>query len=211
MFTGITRGTFEVTQVAPAPGLLRYSVDLGELAEGLTIGASVSIDGVCQTAARVEGTVATFEAVARTLEVTTLSSLRSGHRVSVERALRSGDEVGGHEVSGHIHGTGTVQEVLQDGGRHELWVEVPASWGKYLFPNGFVALDGSSLTVAEVRRGPAVQFSVHLVPETLRVTLLGTRTPGDRLNVELDARTVAIVDTVERVLTERALMEAAAR
>lgn len=209
MFSGITRGTFEVVRLVREPGLLRYTVDLGELAQGLEIGASVSIDGVCQSAVAVEGSWVSFEAVAQTLAMTTLDGLELGRRVSVERALRAGDELGGHDVSGHIHGVGRVERVEREGGRHELWVLVPATWGKYLMPKGFVALDGSSLTVAELeRRSDSARFSVHLVPETVRVTALGAKRAGDLLNVELDARTVAIVDTVERVLAERAAFEA---
>jgi riboflavin synthase len=204
VFTGITRGAFEVTLVEREPGLVRYTVPLGELAQGLSVGASVSVDGVCQTVVAAEGGRATFEAVAQTLAVTTLDTLEPGRRVSIERALRAGDELGGHEVSGHVYGTGRVARVVRQGARHELWTEVPASWGKYILARGFIALDGSSLTVADVTHESSVTtFSVHLVPETLRITLLGHKSVGDRVNVELDARTIAIVDTVERVLAER--------
>lgn len=205
MFSGITRGLFEVTAVEREPGLLRYRIDLGELADGLVVGASVSVAGVCQTVVRVEGEAAEFEAVAQTLGVTTLGSLAPGKRVSIERALRVGDEIGGHEVSGHVHGVGRVGRVVVQGGQHELTIEGPARWNKYLLPRGFVALDGSSLTVADVAHDDEhSRISVHLVPETVRVTSLGTLTVGDPLNVELDARTVAIVETVERVLAARA-------
>jgi riboflavin synthase len=205
VFTGITRGAFEITLVEREPGLVRYAVALGELAEGLSVGASVSVDGVCQTVVAAQGGQVTFEAVAQTLAVTTLDTVEPGRRVSIERALRAGDELGGHEVSGHVYGTGRVARVVHQGGRHELWTEVPASWGKYVLARGFIALDGSSLTVADVvHDSSGTTFSVHLVPETLRITLLGQKSVGDRVNVELDARTVAIVDTVERVLAERA-------
>jgi riboflavin synthase len=201
VFSGITRGLFEVTAVEREPGLLRYRVDLGELAHGLEVGASVAVAGVCQTVVRVDGEAAEFEAVAQTLAVTTLGALVPGQRVSIERALRVGDEIGGHEVSGHVHGVGRVRRVVVQGGQHELTIEGPVRWSKYLMERGFVALDGSSLTVAEVAHDDQhSRFSVHLVPETVRVTLLGTLEVGDPLNVELDARTVAIVETVERVL-----------
>jgi riboflavin synthase len=205
VFTGITRGTFEVTRVERDPDLIRYTVDLQQVADGLERGASVAIDGVCQTVVVLDGTRATFEAVEETLARTTLSSLSEGRRVSVERALRAGDEMGGHEVSGHVIGTARVARVLSSGQRRELHLSVPREWEKYLFFKGFIAIDGSSLTIGEVTRPPSeTMLVVHLVPETVKLTNLGELRAGDRVNVELDARTVAIVDTVERVLAERA-------
>lgn len=207
MFTGITQGTFEVVELRRQPTLLDYGVRLNEeLTRDLRVGASVSIDGVCQTVVSVEQTVARFQAISETLARTTLDQLRLGDQVSVERAARLGDELGGHLLSGHIVGTGTISEVSQSEQRFELWVEVPGAWCKYLLPKGFVAVDGSSLTLGEVR-GPDAgateatgRFSLHLIPETLRVTNFARRRQGDRVNIELDAQTVAIVDTVERVL-----------
>jgi riboflavin synthase len=109
MYTGITRGTFEVTQVERAPDLVTYEVDLGErLAAGLEPGASVSIDGVCQTVVRVRVGRATFQAIKETLDLTTLGTLSEGDRVAVERSARVGDEIGGHDVAGHVIGTGEI-------------------------------------------------------------------------------------------------------
>lgn len=207
MFTGITRGTFPVTQVVRAPDLLRYSVDLGpDLSRGLSLGASVSVDGVCQTVTALNGHEATFEAVAETLRVTTLDTLASGQRVAIERSARVGDEIGGHDVSGHVRGTGTLLEVRAHGATHDVRIGIPAAWMKYVLSKGFIAVDGSSLTVGatgqlDVERG---FFEVHLIPETLRLTNFGQRRAGDRVNIELDPRTVAIVETVERVLAQRA-------
>ena len=202
MFTGITRGLFPVTSVERKPDLLRYAVALGaELAEGLRTGASVSIDGVCQTVVAIDGPVAVFEAIRETLDCTTLDRLEVGSRVSVERSFRVGDEVGGHEVAGHVIGTGRVAAVVREGDVCDLQIAVQKAWLKYIMPKGFIAVDGSSLTVGEI--DPAGAFSVHLIPETLRLTQLGAKHVGDRVNVELDPRTVAIVDTVERVLAER--------
>lgn len=202
MFTGITRGLFPVTLVERKPDLLRYAVGLGsELSEGLRTGASVSIDGVCQTVVAIDGKVAVFEAIRETLDCTTLDRLEVGSRVSVERSFRVGDEVGGHEVAGHVIGTGRVAAVVHAGDVCDLEIAVPKAWLKYIMPKGFIAVDGSSLTVGEV--DPAGAFSVHLIPETLRLTQLGAKHVGERVNIELDPRTVAIVDTVERVLAER--------
>jgi riboflavin synthase len=203
LFTGITRGLFSVTQVASAPDLIDYVVDLGQLADGLTIGASVAVDGVCQTAVSITGSLVRFQAIRETLARTTLDTLRVGRLVSIERSRKVGDEIGGHDVAGHVIGTGTITVRKVDGDDVALCVSVPTPWMKYLLHKGFVALDGSSLTLGEVY--PTGTFWVHLIPETLRVTGFFHRHQGDRVNVELDSHTVSIVDTVERVLAQRGL------
>lgn len=202
MFSGITRGTREVVEVRSVEGRLDVVVELGvELSRGLELGASVSIDGACLTAAALDGPRVLFQIIPETLERTTLGALRVGSSVSVERSYRVGDEIGGHEVSGHITGTGRIAAIRQDGARHSLRIAVPPEWLKYILPKGFIAIDGSSLTVGETQ--PEGSFDLHLIPETLRLTNLGKKVIGDRVNIELDARTVAIVDTVERVLAQR--------
>lgn len=202
MFTGITRGTFEVTQLERAPDLLTFEVDLGkDLSAGLQIGASVLIDGVCQTVTEIAGTRVRFQAIRETLDRTTLGDLVEGRQVSAERSARVGDEIGGHDVSGHVTGTGRVSQIRREGDVCDVRIEVPEAWMKYILFKGFIAVDGSSLTVGE--RSEAGSFTVHLIPETLRLTQLGDKAEGDRVNIELDPRTVAIVDTVERILAQR--------
>lgn len=201
MYSGITRGLFPVVQVTREPGLLRYVVDLGsELSAGLSLGASVAIDGVCQTVAALEGTRVHFDAIQETLDLTTLNRLTAGHTVSVERSVRVGDELGGHDVAGHVIGRGEIVELSREGHDVSLCVRVPPAWMPYILPKGFVAVDGSSLTVG---RTFTDGFTLHLIPETLRLTHFGTRQVGDHVNIELDPRTVAIVHTVERVLAAR--------
>jgi riboflavin synthase len=203
MFTGITLGTFPVTRVERRPDLLRYTVALpAAVREGLKIGASVSIDGVCETVVSIDGDDVLFEAIRETLDKTTLGTLAKGSKVSVERSYRIGDELGGHEVAGHVTCTGTLEAVRRQGDVCDLRVGVPSALMRYILPKGFIAIDGSSLTVGTTdARG---SFDLHLIPETVRLTNLGDKLVGDRVNVELDARTVAIVDTVERVLAARA-------
>jgi len=204
VFTGITRGTFPITRIERTPGRLSYAVALPpQLTAGLELGASVSIDGVCQTVVALGDGEVAFDAIEETLRVTTLGALNVGARVAVERSFKVGDEIGGHEVSGHIIGTGKVIDVRTSGGTHDLRIEVAAEWMKYILPKGFIAVDGSSLTVGET--SPTGWFEVHLIPETLRLTNLGHKVAGSRVNIELDARTVAIVATVERVLAQRGL------
>jgi riboflavin synthase len=202
VYTGITRGLFQITAVERRPDLLRYRVDLGpELSRGLELGASVAIDGVCQTVVAVADQQATFEAIAETLRLTTLDALGVGQRVSVERSARVGDEIGGHELAGHVYGTGRIAERNQHGDVCDLRIAVPAEWMRFILEKGFVAVDGSSLTVGKT--DPAGSFWLHLIPETLRLTNFAHKAVDDRVNIELDARTVAVVQTVERVLAER--------
>ena len=191
----------EVSEVVREPELLRYGVALDErLVAGLEIGASISIDGVCQTVVELSGDSIRLDAIRETLDLMTLDALVVGRRVAVERSSRVGDEIGGHDVSGHVVGTGEILEAVHEGNVCDLRIAVPCQWMKYIFNKGFIAVDGSSLTVADT--DPAGSFVLHLIPETLRLTNLGSRVAGDRVNIELDARTVAIVDTVERVLDE---------
>lgn len=202
MFTGITRGTYEVIDTQRRESILAYTLQLPEhLTQGLTLGASVAIDGVCQTVVQIDGRLITFEAIAETLQRTTLNQLRPGSLVSVERSVKVGDEIGGHDVSGHVLGTGDLVQVVKGDGICDLCVQVPETFMRYIFPKGFVAVDGSSLTVGETH--PDGRFWLHLIPETLRLTNLGRKKVGDHVNIEPDSRTMAVVETVERVLAQR--------
>jgi riboflavin synthase len=201
MYSGITRGLFSVVALEPRDGVTRFSVELSpELAHDAQIGASVAVDGVCLTLVERTGTRLSFEVIAETQSLTTLGEMHVGRKVSIERSAKVGDELGGHDVYGHAIGTGKIVKTERVGEQLDLTIEVPASWMKFILHKGFVALDGSSLTVGDV--DPAGRFDVHLIPETQRLTNFANKRVGDRINVELDPRTVAIVETVERVLDQ---------
>lgn len=203
MYTGITRGLFPVVAVEHYAGHTHFKVQLNEaLTRDIELGASVAIDGVCCTVVAHEGHVLSFDAVEETRKLTTLGELRVGREVSVERSARLGDELGGHDVFGHVIGTGTISALQRVGEQLDLTIRVPAAWMKFILHKGFIAVDGSSLTVGNVK--PEGELELHLIPETLRLTNFAKKQVGDRVNIELDARTVAIVETVERVLAERA-------
>jgi len=203
MYTGITRGVFPVVAVEQYEGHTHFKVQLNEaLTRGVEIGASVSIDGVCCTVVTHDANVLSFDAGQETLRLTTLDALHVGREVSVERSARMGDELGGHDVFGHVVGTGTISALHRLGDQLDVSIRVPAAWMKFILHKGFVAVDGSSLTVGNVK--PEGQFDLHLIPETLRLTNFAKKQVGERVNIELDPRTVAIVETVERVLAERA-------
>ena len=176
-------------------------IALGDRAAGLRSGASVAINGVCLTATEVRGGEVAFDLIAETRRTTNLGGLRVGDAVNVERSLRVGDEVGGHMLSGHIGATCEVVRVDVAAGRRFLTVSAPAQWMRYLMPKGFVALNGASLTIAELDRARHT-FSVSLIPETLARTTFGAAAVGHALNLEVDAQTQAVVDTVHAMLPE---------
>jgi riboflavin synthase len=201
MFTGIVQGAFPVVAVDRHPHLLRYAVGLpASLRRDLRAGASVSIDGVCQTVTRIEGEAVGFDAVAETLRVSTLGELRAGSRVHVERSARAGEEIGGHVVSGHVDATCRIAAVDAGEDHRVLTLEPPSELLRYLFTKGFVALHGCSLTACDVDEDAAT-FRVHLIPETLRLTTFGEKRVGDRVNLEVDRQTQVLVDTIERTMT----------
>lgn len=199
MFTGIIKKTRPVTAVKRNQSILSYAVSFDdELLDGLNTGASVSIDGTCQTVVSIKEKDVWFDAIDETLKKTTLNNLHVGTIVHIERAARFGDEIGGHVLSGHICCTAKITKVEDEDGRYVMFFHCDPSWSKYLFPKGYVAIHGASLTLVDVDAKKGI-FSVHLIPETLRLTTLGQMKVGDRVNIEVDTATQAIVDTVERL------------
>ena len=207
MYTGITRGLYEVIAVKKKPGLISYTVHLSpELCIKLNPGDSVAVDGVCQTVVNLENTNASFQAIQETLEKTTLNDLQLGAYVSIERSLCFGDEIGGHEVSGHIFGTAVIHQRIVDDNNLTLIIQCNSDWMKYILPKGFIAVDGSSLTVGKTQPEQGL-FYLHLIPETLRLTNFANKQVNDRVNIEFDHKTKTIVDSIERILCSRRIQD----
>lgn len=202
MFTGIVQGSFPILSVERKPGLhtLRFDLPTALLGD-LVIGASVSVDGVCLTVTAIEGSCVSFDVMQQTLSLTTMGELRSGDVVNLERSAKQGVEVGGHIVSGHVDGCAEVVAIEQPENNCFISYRAPAEKMKYIFPKGFVGLNGCSLTVADVNKVEST-FTVCFIPETLRVTTHGAKNIGDRVNFEIDRQTQAIVDTVENFLSD---------
>ncbi len=207
MFTGIVQGTAEVVAIEEAEQFRTHVIALPEaLREGLEIGASVAHNGVCLTVTAIEGDRVSFDLMRETLGVTNLGAVTVGSRVNIERAARFGDEIGGHAMSGHVMAVAELVELDEAPNNRRLWFELPHGLGRFLFDKGYIGIDGISLTIGEVRPASAAQgprFCVNLIPETLARTTLVDRVPGDRVNIEIDPQTQAIVETVERVLDAR--------
>ena len=206
MFTGIVQGIAHVEQVADRPGLrrLRLRIPFGFDA-GLAIGASVAVDGVCLTVSALHDGGAEFDVMAQTLSLTTLGTLVLGAGVNVERAAGPNAEVGGHVLSGHVDFQATLASVREPENNRVLRVAVPAPWIRYIFANGYIAVNGASLTVAEAQREHDGRgwFEVWLIPETLRMTTFGAKCGGDALHIEIERQTQVIVDTVRAAVDER--------
>jgi riboflavin synthase len=200
MFTGIVQGAFPVREIVRKDSALSYAVELpNELRADLKLGASVCVDGVCQTVARLRGDLVGFDANDETLRVTTLGSLVEGSLAHVERSARQGDENGGHVLSGHVDGTAEIVGVERSAENLALTFRVPAELSRYVFNKGFIALHGASLTVNRWDEATRT-FRVHLIPETIRLTTFGQKKMGDRVNLEIDRQTQVIVDTIDRAV-----------
>lgn len=200
MFTGIVQGQFAVGSIEQKPGLHTLNFELpASVLQGLEIGASVAIDGVCLTVTAIAGAAVSFDVMQQTLAVTTLGELNSADRVNLERSAKQGVEIGGHIISGHVDGCAEVIAIERPENNCFIRYQVSPETMKYIFAKGFVGLNGCSLTVADVDSSNN-SFQVCYIPETLRVTTHGDKVIGQRLNVEIDRQTQTVVDTVERFL-----------
>lgn len=201
MFTGIVQGVATINEVTVAPGLSSFSIRFPqEHLERVTIGASVSINGACLTVTRQEDDCLHFDAMQETLTRTTLGALKSGDTVNFERAARIGDEIGGHLLSGHVHTTADIVSIERPENNCIIEFEVPEQWSRYIFPKGYIAINGCSLTIGEVKDN---RFNIYLIPETLRATTFGSANSGDSVNLEVDSQTQTIVDTLARLGYDR--------
>lgn len=188
MFTGIIQATGAVAALQPVGGDLRLTIDASDLARRidstrLAIGESIAVNGTCLTVVEFDGSRFVADVSRETLDITTLSELAPASRVNLEAALRAGDPLGGHLMSGHVDGVARVVALHPDARSLRVEIEVPAALSRYLAPKGSVALDGVSLTVNTVE---ADRFSVNLIPHTVAVTCFGQLRPEARLNLEVD-------------------------
>lgn len=214
MFTGIVEELGRVVRLETVEDSARLTVEAPTVTQDVNLGDSVSVNGCCLTVTAVHGSTFTADLMAETLTRTTLGSQAPGDPVNLERALRASDRLGGHIVQGHVDATA---EVL-DHHRGEHWdllrIGLPQEIARYVAVKGSVALDGVSLTVVDVVDAPApgtgatsrvlgASLSVGLIPETLRRTTLGTRRPGERVNLEVDV----LAKYAERLLGARPSQE----
>ncbi len=189
MFTGIITDLGRVRSLAPG-AMTRLEVATAYDTGGIALGASICCNGICLSVVDKAPGWFAVEASAETMAVTTLGKWKVGTAVNLERALKAGDELGGHIVSGHVDGVGRVADRRQDGGSVRYVVEAPAALAKFIAPKGSIAVDGVSLTINEVE---GARFGVNIIPITQRETSLGGTHIDDAVNLEIDpvARYVA--------------------
>jgi riboflavin synthase len=193
VFTGIVRERARVAAVDGGGEGVRLELEAPETAAGIAIGDSVSVSGVCLTVTAVAAGRMTFDAVPESLSRTTLGALAAGDAVNIEPALRAGDALGGHYVQGHVDAVGRVRTVTVEGDGTRVWVDAPSELLRYCVEKGSIAVDGVSLTIAEL---DDEGFAVALVPHTLASTTLGAATAGGEVNLEVDV----LAKYVERLI-----------
>lgn len=208
MFTGIVQGLVAVKAVKEERDLSRIELDLGELAQGIELGASVAVNGTCLTVTRAtDSGVVSFDIIKETLDTTNLGGLSAGSLVNVERSFKVGDEVGGHIVSGHVTATASLCDLRDEGHDRVLTFALDPQWLRFVLHKGYVGVDGASITVSSVDRENST-FSISLIPETIERTTLGRLVIGEHVNVEVDSQTQTIVETIERVMQDPQMREA---
>ena len=197
MFTGIIEAVGVVAGVSHEGDLARLRVQAGAVREGVELGDSIAVNGVCLTVTKIEGQTLEFDAVRETLERSALGALEEGAGVNLERAMRAGARLDGHIVQGHVDGMGTVKALEEAGQDVRLFIDCDASLAELLVDKGSVTIDGVSLTV--VTAAPT-SFDVVLIPHTLAETTLGNYQPGQRVNLEADILGKYVKTYVDRTL-----------
>lgn len=199
MFTGIVQGKGKIIDIIKNIGLMQYAIEFpSHMMDGLKEGASVSVDGVCQTVISMTNHAVWFDSIQETLDKTTLQELRLGQAVNLERSCRFGDEIGGHLLSGHIDCKALLVSIMNN----RYFFECSSECIKYIFLKGSIALDGVSLTISHLD-AKHNRFAVDLIPETLKRTTLSAKSVHDLVNVEIDFHAKIIVETLERTLVSR--------
>ena len=183
MFTGLVEGVGELVGLTPMAGGLRLAVKTSFPAGELTLGESVAVAGACLTVVAIEAPRASFEVSPETLASTTFPLKKVGDRVNLERAVRLGDRLGGHLVTGHVDGVGVVREVRPGPAHTQMKFELPATLSRFVIEKGSIAVDGVSLTVNTCQGNT---FTVNVIPHTARETTLASLKAGDRVNLETD-------------------------
>ena len=183
MFTGLVEETGEVTAFTAETGAWRLAVKAKVVLGGTAVGDSIAVNGCCLTVVRIDGSQLVFDVLEETRRLTNFSGLARGAAVNLERSLRFDGKVGGHFVTGHIDGLGVIAVLEPRGKDHYLRVRAPAGSGRYLVLKGSIAIEGVSLTVAEVT-GDSV--AVWLIPHTLAATNFREKRTGDPVNLEFD-------------------------
>ena len=190
MFTGIVSGKGNLKKIVKCEDYISLIIQAPKgFAKNLSKGASVSVNGVCLTVKKGRTDLLEFDVIEETLKKTNLKNISRLSKLNLERSMTANTEIGGHLVSGHIHGTGEVLKVINRKETKDLLIKIPSQLREYFFYKGYVALNGCSLTIGKVLKS---SFYIHLIPETVSIT-----------NIEVEQTTINTVETVKRVMLER--------
>lgn len=199
MFSGIVKGTGKVSKVTSKKDCVSIEIiPPNNFNTRLKKGASVSVDGVCLTSVDTGKTKLKFDVIDETLERTNLKLVKKNSLVNLERSMTASTEIGGHLMSGHIHFTGNVKEIISKENTKDFIIGFPKKFKQYILEKGYIGVNGCSLTIGKVKNN---SFNLHLIPETLSITNLKYLVKGDLVNIEIDQNTIAIVETVKNYLT----------
>jgi len=186
VFTGIIEGQGIVKKFVNKTknrSAAKMGIDLGNLVKGLQAGDSVAINGVCLTATHISEKQAEFEMIDETLKKTNLGMIKSGDKVNIERSLKVGERMEGHFVLGHIDGTGKIIKIEKLSKEIKFWIELPKDLARFVVKKGSITVDGISLTLVDVLKN---KISICIIPHTMKITNLGSKKIGDKVNIETD-------------------------
>ena len=201
MFTGIVSGKGHVQKIVRYEDYISLIIKAPkDFSKNLIKGASVAVNGVCLTVKKGNTDILEFDVIEETLQKTNLKDISKSSKVNLERSMTAKTEIGGHLVSGHIHGTGEVLKVINRQATKDLQIKIPTNLREYFFYKGYVALDGCSLTIGKVLK---TSFYIHLIPETVSVTTFKDIKKGDLINIEVEQSAINTVETVKKIMSQR--------
>ena len=179
MFSGIVENLREIVKNDARKDFSVISIDLGDFSKG----DSISVNGACLTITKLDRSIASFDIMKETLDKTDLGDLKVGSKVNIERSLKIGERLDGHFVLGHVDGVGIIEKKVQDEDNCVIWISLPEELEYGLIPKGSIGVDGISLTIADIKDN---KFAIALIPHTLKITTLGIKEKGDKVNIEID-------------------------
>jgi len=183
MFSGIVEELGELEKISKRGSVTLFEIKANKVTQDTDMGDSISVNGACLTIIKKESDILGFEVMAETLRLTDLGVLRIKDKVNLERALKIGDRVSGHFVTGHIDLTGVIRHKNYVNDNLCFEITIPSKFMNYVLPRGSIAIDGISLTIVDKR---ANTFTVYIIPHTLKNTTLGFKGPSDKVNIEFD-------------------------
>ncbi len=202
MFTGLVEGRTDVLALETHDSMARLTLKRPDIAiSDADIGMSYAVDGTCLTLVKYDADQMKFDLITSTLDKTRLGTLSVGDVVNWEQSAKIGDRNGGHDLSGHVDCTAKVAAVDPAGESRQITFDLPPALMRYVFAQGFIAVNGASLTVASLDKSAAT-FSVWIIPETATATNIGLLAPGDTVNIEFDRKTQVVVDSIAHAVTQ---------